>query len=305
MGKIEFNKYAGIKDVGDVLSTRQPFLRQATNVDVDDEGKVLSRREGYGAPIIAGNYGSLWSNKAKTIMLGVNYDTGDLVMADPENLSAPTRIIRSGLTTAAGMRMDYCEVDGQIFYSDGQTLGFIEAGMDGAFPAITKTGGSRLPAGRILEHHGQRLYSVLGGRVAPSAPLDYGRASLRKDFLWFSGEITLFRSVPDGIYVSYGTTTIFLQGKRPAEFVIREVADYPALPGTAFKFDASLVSSNVPLQGTAAYWMSTQGPCIGFAGGQMLNLALTKVVPIEGITGASILRTNRKGFEQALTILQN
>jgi len=301
MSKIAFNKYAGIKDVGDVLETLQPFLRQANNVDVNDEGKILSRREGFGPPIISGAYHSLWSNRAETIMFGVVGDS--MAIADPENLTIPTRIVRTGLTP--NMSMTFCEIDDQIYYSNGQVLGFIENGVDGTFPAITKSGGSRTPPGQILEYYNERLYSVLGGRVAPSAPLDYGRTNLRNDFLWFAGQTTMFKAVADGIYMSYGNTTIFLGGTRPADFIVRQVADYPALAGTAYKFDASLVSSNAPLQGDAVYWESTEGPCVGLAGGQMLNHALTKVVPLTGSSGASIIRKNRKGFMQALTVLQD
>jgi len=300
MSKIAFDKYAGIKDVCDVLETLQPFLRQATNVDINDDGKVVSRRDGSGAPLIAGSYHSPWSNRARTVMLAVV--GADLVAADPLNLAVPTRVIRSGLTP--GLAMTYAEVNDLIYYSNSQVIGFIEAGMDTAFPAITKTGGSRLPAGHILRYYRQRLYSVLGGRVAPSAALDYGRAVLRKDFLWFAGHITMFEAVDDGIYMSYGNTTVFLAGSKPNDFVVKPVADYPAISGTAEVFDASLVSGRVPLQGPAVYWMSTEGPCIGYAGGQMINLALTKVIPLAGHAGASIVRKNRKGFMQVLTVLQ-
>ncbi|RJP48707.1 MAG: hypothetical protein C4586_08285 [Anaerolineaceae bacterium] len=297
---IKFTKWAGIKDEGDVTSTKPPYLREGNNVDVDDEGKRVSRREGFGAPIIAGDYHSLWSNAARDLMLGVT--GGTLVSIDPQNISMPTIIIRSGLTVGAQMSFD--EINNQISYSNGYVLGIIEHNTGGTLPTVSKMASSTMPAGQIVDFYDDRLYTIQGGRVAYSEALDFGRAVPRSAFFWFPGQITMWKSVADGIYASWRNQTVFIRGKKPSEFAVEEVADYAAIPYTSLKFDASLVSSKVPLQGKAVFWMSQKGPCIGFAGGMMLNLALTKVVPQEGITGASVLRKNRKGFYQAISVIQ-
>lgn len=299
---LKFEKFAGIKDTCDALSTKPPFLREADNVDIDDEGKRVTRRAGHGAALVSGNYHSLWSNRPQTLMLGVTGSS--LRIINPADWS--TTIIRNDLTV--NLPMDFVEINDQIYYSNGQVLGFIENRQDGTFPTITKFGGSRLPAGQILEQYEGRLYSVMGGRVGYSEFLDFGRSALRKDFLWFPGNVTLFRAVKDGIYCSFGNRTVFIAGRKPSEFSLIPVADYAAIPRTAFQFDASLVSSITPLQGDAVFWCSDQGPCIGFQGGQMLNLALTKKNPLPGVTGAAVLRKTDqtdKGFFQALTILQH
>ncbi len=299
---LKFQKFLGIKDDCDALSTNPPHFREADNVDIDDAGKKVSRRQGYGDELLSGNYHSIWNNRAKTLVLGV---TGtNLAILNLGTTPATTSIIRSDLRD--GLPMDYTEVNNKVWYSNDQVFGFIENRADGVLPAITKTGGSRMLPGTIIEYHEDIMYTVQGGRVCHSVPLDFGRTATRKNFLWFPGPVTMFRSVKDGIYCSFGNQTVFLSGSKPADFTLIPVADYAAIPGTAKKFDASLVSTNTPLQGDAVYWYSEKGPCIGFQGGQMLNLALTKYKAPTGVTGSAVIRRTAKGegFMQALSIIQ-
>lgn len=296
----KFTGFLGIQDDCDALATKTPKLRQAMNVDVDDQGKIASLRDGFGAAFVAGDYRCLWPQRPTPsgLTLGVTGST--------------LKIINSGGTTTTvctdldpDLDVDFCEVNGRVYYSNGQVYRFIENRVDGVFPTITASSGSAMPAGSILEYYEERMYSIVGNKAFYSAPWDFGRCISRKDFLQFPGLITMFRAVKDGIFCSYSDRTVFLNGRRPMEFSMVPVADYAAIPRTSVKFDASLVSSNTPLQGDAVYWHSEKGPCIGYQGGMMLNFALTKVVPDTGETGASIVRKNSKGFYQALTVLQN
>jgi hypothetical protein len=293
---IKFTGFKGIRNVGDETATPPPFLREAQNVDIDDN-LLLSRRDGKAA-FIAGAYHSLWSNPSRSLTLAVTGNS--LVIVNP---GGTTTTVRSDLT--ADRPMDYVEVNGQVWYSNGQVLGYVENRADGVIPAVTKIGGSRLPAGDIVEHYEGVLYTVSGGRVRYSEYLDFGRTVLRRNELNFPGRVTLFRAVKDGIYCAFGGETVFLSGRHPREFVVHPVSDYGAVPRTAQAFDASLVSTNTPLQGPALYWMSDRGPCIGYQGGQMINLALTRYNAPAGNAGSTVIRENRKGFWQALTILEN
>jgi len=295
---VKFRGSKGIKNVGDELDTSAPYLREAGNVDIDDAG-LLSMRDGTGPVKIAGDSKSLWNTADRSLALAVI--GGNLVAA---NLKAgTTTTIRTGVGTST---MGYVEVNNQVYYSNAQVYGFIENMADGTFPALSKIGGSRMTPGSIIEHHAGRNFTCVGGLIRYTAYLDYGRTNLRKDFREYPGEVTMFAAVSDGVFLSYGNTTVFLIGSgHPNDFVVKEVADYGVIPGTVKKFDASLVSSNTPLQGTAVYWESTKGPCIGFQGGLMINQALTKYEPPHtGNTGATIIRQNRKGFMQALTLIE-
>lgn len=295
---IKFKTFAGIKDAVDELSTKPPYLREALNVDIDDAGKILSRRDGFGAALFSGDYHSLWSNRKNTIMLAVS-NTGDLVQVRP---GASLSVLRSGL--GAYMPVDFEEINGEIYYSSAVKLGCL---ADPNFPPtnIDTEGRTPMPPGRFIQYYRGKLYSVSGGSIRYSEGYDLGRTIRYKNFLAVPGEVTMFKAVEDGIYCSYGNETVFIRGNSPEEFMLSQVADYAVIPGTAFKFDASLVSSNIPLQGDAVFWYSDQGACIGFAGGKMLNLSLTKHNALKGLSGTAIARKNNKGFYQALTILNN
>jgi len=298
---IKLQAFKGIKDVCDAKETQPPYLREASNVDIDDEGKKVSRRPGFGAAFVAGNYHSLWPQRPTPsgLMLGVTGTTLRII-----NPGGSTTIIRSDL--APNLTMDYVEVNGQVYYSNGQVLGFVENQADGIFPTISKLGGSRMPAGQIIEFYEERLYTIQGGRATYSEPWDFGRTALRKNILQFPGQITMWKAVKDGIYCSFGTQTVFLQGAQPSQFIIIPVSDYAAVRGTVVKFDASLVSSNTPLQGDAVMWYSDKGPCVGLQGGLMINHGMTKYnSPANLVSGAGIVRKTTKGFYQSLTILQN
>ena len=297
---IKLTTIKGINNNSDALATKPPYVREAENVDLDDEGKVVSRRQGHGDELISGAYHSLWPPRPTPagLMLGVTGATLRIINPDWS-----TTIIRSDLNP--DLTMDYVDVNGIVYYTNNQVYGFIENRADGTFPAISKTGGSRMPAGQFIEYYEKHLYTVRGGYAKYSAPWDFGRLSLRKSLLRFYGQTTMFQAVKDGIYWSVGKQTVFLQGIRPWEFNVIPVADYAAIRGTARKFDASLVSSNSPLQGDAVFWYSEAGPCIGYAGGLMINYGLTKLNPIAGNNGTAIVRKTTKGFYQALTILQN
>ena len=296
---IKLTTIKGINNNSDALATKPPYVREAENVDLDDEGKVVSRRQGHGDELISGAYHSLWPPRPTPagLMLGVTGATLRIINPDWS-----TTIIRSDLNPNL---MDYVDVNGIVYYTNNQVYGFIENLADGTFPTVSKTGGSRMPTGQFIEYYEERMYTIVGGRATYSEPWDFGRTARRKNILQFHGQTTMFQAVKDGIYWSVGGRTVFLSGRKPSEFMVIPIADYAAIRGTAKKFDASLVSSNTPLEGDAVFWYSEKGPCVGYAGGLMINYGLTKLDPIAGNNGTAIVRKTTKGFYQALTILQN
>lgn len=291
----EVNGGMGINNIGDPLSLGPDYLVSATNVDIGDT-KLKHRREGYGAALLAGNYHSAKTFFGNTLCLAV---TGtSLRIVNPDWSS---HIIRNDLTP--GLRMSYVEVNDEIHYTNSQVIGFVKNRADGAFPAITKIGGSRMPAGHLIEYHNGVLLVARGGDIFHSMPHDLGRTELRRNFFSFPGRMTLMRSVFGGLFVAYGKTS-FLAGLTPKEFTVRDLTEYDAIPHTDTEFDAADLGGDQPMTGKGIFWESTKGPCIGLPGGIFFNLALNKYTPPAGASGASIQRVNRKGFNQFLTILQ-
>lgn len=293
---VVFGKFTGIRNAIERSRLRPSDLWQATDVDIDDTG-ILSRRAGFGAAVIAQGLHSCQSFQSNTLTLGVCGT--DLVIVNPDR---SLEVVRAGLT--AGLRMSYAEVNDEVHYTNGQVIGFVKNRADGTFPSISKLYGSRMPAGHMIAHYNGRLYVARGGYVAISEAYDFGRTSPRKDWLWFPGYVTLMAPVVDGMYVAYGKTA-FLAGAGPKAFVHRPIADYDAVPHTAISLNAELIAGEQPMTGSVVWWQSVQGQCLGMAGGQMINLALSREYDAPtGIEGATCVRTNRKGTVQVLTILR-
>jgi len=294
---IEHSGFTGVNNAQDPLRIGPKGLQLAENVDIDDAG-IISRRGGHGAAGVSGDFHSFWSNTAGTLALAVR--GADLVIVNP---GYGVDVVRSGLSL--GQLMSYTEVNDEVWYTNGQVLGFVKNRRDGVFPAITKAFSRRMPAGHIVRYFSGRMYVVRGNDVYGSAPMDFGRRVVGGGRVRFSfpGLITLFEPVLDGIYIAFGTTA-FIQGVQPSAFVIRDLAAYDAVPGTATHVNAELISGRDPLAGDAVVWESTQGPCVGLAGGTFLNIAVGKYNAPSGVSGAGIYRKNRKGTHQFLTILQ-
>ena len=110
---VAFKNFAGLRN--DVSAERfgPADLALATNVDLDNTGKLLSRG-GYLNKISAAIH-SLWA--AEDICLFV---TGTNLKRLGTDLTSST-VIRSDLT--AGLRMSYFLLNGQVYYSNGEQTG--------------------------------------------------------------------------------------------------------------------------------------------------------------------------------------
>lgn len=115
-------------------------LEAATNFNIDDELRLQSRK-GFGAPIFAGSYHSLFANAG--VMVAVV--GGALQRLLPAG-GAPIAL-RSGLT---GPRLSYAPVGARIYYTDGVSTGCVDAGAHrswgieppSAQPVATAVGGN-------------------------------------------------------------------------------------------------------------------------------------------------------------------
>lgn len=294
---IEYRGFAGIKNDVDRASVKPPFVWSANNVDCDDNG-ILSRRDGMAAAVVTGDFHSGWSTADESLFLAVKGT--DLVVV---NADFSTSVLLSGLK--ADLRMVFVEVNDKVYYTNGQVYGFLYkvAKTLGSWPAITAQLGTRMPPGRLIEYYNGIMYVAVGGVVYYSMPYDFGRIELRRNFMQFPGTVTLLKAVDDGLWVSYGNETAFLRGAAPADFVPNVVAGYPALIDTAVAVNAEYLAGEQPMQGIAVMWESTRGPCMGLTGGIFINIATGKYNAPTGSLGSSVIRTNRKGTRQFISLI--
>ena len=119
---------AGINNLSDEASMPRnqaralPFLREATNVDLDPTGWP-SRRLGYARVITGTRTHSAWSNPY--FPWGVYVDAGTMHAVTPGLATNTT--LATGL--AAGLPVSYCRINGSAVWSNGTQRGQIDANL--------------------------------------------------------------------------------------------------------------------------------------------------------------------------------
>lgn len=117
--KVEFNGWSGLNNVLSEVGLPKEFLRQATNVDIDNQGKP-QRRDGY-TQISSVQTRSLWSGRLFPYML---YASNGQIYAtnSPPTAAAVAAVNTDGIVS-------YCEVNGNVFFTDGSKLGLLTADL--------------------------------------------------------------------------------------------------------------------------------------------------------------------------------
>lgn len=203
---------------------------------------------------------------------------------------------------------------------NGQTsISYTAAATDLTIPLTTQFAGPP-PAGTIVRVYNGRACVVTGDVVYFSDPYNLELFRLDTSFLRFPGQVALFDSVNDGVWVA--TTdlagddpetsggTWFLAGMDIGASKSGQVFDYGAIPGTGVRTLASYFDTKTGDEGNAievgtpaVVWSSRHGVCVGFDGGQVRNLTETMYSFPIAQRGAGLVRQAR-GFVQYLSVLR-
>jgi hypothetical protein len=298
---LQFGPFTGgIDNVNNVRSLSLDKLREAVDMDIDNTGNIYVRPSLTTVSNVASH--SLWSNSAKTICLIVEGTTLRRINPDETRTT-----IRAGLTT--GLPMAYAEINNEIYYSNGQIIektdGYSIVSLQSLFDSDLSTEDRpfkrSMTPGAILEFYNNRLYSVMGGRIIFSDSMHFASRDNRYCRIYVPGNITMFKPVNDGIWLSFGGRTYFMSGDDPDTFDIsNEKADYGAI-GQAIDISRELVGIE-GLGGKTIMWMSGKGICVGADSGQTMNLSIKKYqIPAGAIEGKSFVRINNDGISHFIT----
>jgi len=156
------------------------------------------------------------------------------------------------------------------------------------------------PPGDIVTYFAGRLYVAAGDTLYPSRPYAYELFDLR-EAIRIGAQITLVGPVTDGLFVAAGAKTMFLAGRDPAAFELRQLAPYGAIPGTSYRESQSAFDPEK--KGSCVIWASTRGVCAGFDGGDMVNLTESRFAYPAQEVGAGVVRPWR-GTQQYVTTLR-
>jgi len=288
----------GIDNVNHARSLSKDTLREAVNLDIDNVGRLYVKPSLTTVHTTASH--SLFSSANG--LIGLVMEGPLLRRINPDN--SRTTIYNLGSSEP----VYYDEYMGMIYFSNGFRIGKTNGGTASELLSIDQRPfKSTMLAGEFLSFHNDRLYTVLGGCIRFSDAKSVETMDRRFSRLYVPGNITMFKPVTDGIWLSFGGKTYFIHGLDPSDaFALIEKAPYGAL-GQAVAIPKELL---VPgLQGFAGKtiaWMSSMGVCIGGDGGTMINLSARRYEIASGKrTAVSCLRTIKSGIGHFISVLRN
>ena len=275
--RINYDIETGISDLG-----------VAVNVTIDQTGWI-SRREGF-IQQYSGACHSLYSDGDLCLFVG-DGDLYRLLLDYSAELVQPLSV---------DDKMAYTQVNRSFYYTNKTDYGIVAPnGQYKVWEALPYIGpttnrvfdgprpGSHLAffAGRIFVSEGDVLWW--------SEPYAFSWFDRSRNFVRFSSDIRMIKTVENGLFISDEKQTYFLSGHNPREFMRTVVAPYPAIEWSdAIDYVETWEIGLDNLEpGLCALWASLEGACLGTSNGIFLNLNKKKVIyPETGTYGASMVK---------------
>jgi hypothetical protein len=263
-------------------SVSKNHLRNAVNVDIDNTGRLRSRK-GY-----TKIYSSSGSHSLYSCPLGTFFVDGTaLKVLNTDNTSVT---IFNGISGT----VCYCYINGEVYFSDrakarkiNSGLTVVPWGVDTDTTISVNSGNYSLdvdiynpvPVADIIRFYRGRIYVVAGSVVWYTDPYAYDIFKYASNYLQFPNTITVFEAVTNGIWC-VSDKTYFLGGTEPKEFIVQTQLNYGAIANTSLEVPNT----------NDVMWMSQRGLCMGDQDGQVVNLQEQHVAVNPGTTGAAIIR---------------
>lgn len=216
-------------------------------------------------------------------------------MALPANRGIQLTVTASSDTTVAGFNIYMSDCNGEVAYLVGtypatdSVCSITALPESRSIPVRTLRCGPP-PAGQVLCLYRGVLYVASGRYLFYTQPFEYELMNRMTDFISFTAPIKTLVAVADGIFVGTEDEILFIQGNDPSQFVSVPKASYGSIYGTeatvpGYMFGDGEAGILVPI------WMSMNGVCVGFDGGQFKNLTGGRyILPKDVATGASLLK---------------
>ncbi len=298
MANPTINKFKGLDNKSNPeslvrLTKRDSFLTEADNVDISSSLSV-SRRSGFSLAD-AGDFHSLWSNKAGSISLAVK--DGNLVKINPDLSLVDIMVI-------GGIPVSYADTGAGIYMSNGNVM----ARYNGVTAEVLAQAGTyewptrnaidpdeeqefydAPPPGELLVWMFGRLWIVAEGGIYYSRPFQPDSFDLRNNYIDLPG-VTMLAPVDDGFYVATGEEAFFHIGGNPKEpGGLRQVCNYGAVARTALETNSSFFGYE-KLTGRVVVWESDRGKVLGANSGQVLEMTSKHVSQESADLGAMFMR---------------
>ena len=292
-----FSRFRGINNVDDparlfdidqMEAAGSTSLAAATDMYVD-ETNMMVQREGYDQKLAVGSTHSMWSNGEICLFIQGNYLRR--LHADFSHYV----VVQVG-----SQRMSFVDINGDIVFTNNQIIGYLRSGglTDMFDPEDTEDVPNRevMPYGHMVETYKGRLLVAKGAAIYYSDVANIKQYNPAKNIVPFLGIITMMKAVKNGVYISDGQKTYFVNGLNFEGSPLEAIADYPALAGTAQSITAGAKKDSI-------IWMSPEGICMGGPSGAFENVTEERYLPEELDTfGPALFRSDLK---QYITSLNN
>ena len=203
-------------------------------------------------------------------------------------------------------RVAYVEVNGVVYLTNYFKIGSITNYVFTEFVDINQVYKIKMPAGQDIEYFWSRLYVARDNILWFSDALRFNRLNLIQNFKVFPAEIDLIAATENGMYVSAGGVTYFLEGTNPHKFTLRPVAPYGAYRGQKIIVPGELILKGATTK-PVPVWASSEGMCAGLPSGELLNLTMNNYIMPEGHSFACFLKkdkTKKEGYSQLITTVK-
>ncbi len=288
---LDFRGFLGINNSDDPArlgSKKGTYLTEGVNVDIDDT-LMLHRRTGYEKKVTADVH-SFWGKKDGSLAL---YVSGGFLKSLSTDLTSTNL-----LAVDQSARMQYVEVNQDVFFTNNIIIGQLKDGVVTAFPIPTEEFKTTMKPGHLIEFYNSRLYVAWNSVLWISDPAFFTRIDMRHGFKMFKGRITMLKAVSNGLYVSTPDTAYWMGGLDPGEATLLKIAGTGAIEGSAITVDSEdLTGGGI---GSIVMWTSVDGVWSGGPGGTVKNKTWDAYSLESGINlGAATFRDDN-GYGQYL-----
>jgi hypothetical protein len=268
------------QQINDSFKTTYSLL-EAKNVDIDNTF-MLASRKGSALKLSGSDIHSGWSNGKVAFFI----DGTTLYKFDWDGVTYSSLSLLTGL--ARGARMSYVEVNDRIYMTNDTYIGYYNNGSMNNLAVPTVNYKMSLPPGKFITYMKGQLF-VARGKVLYIADALCDHYDIRTGFRVFSNNITMLKSVGDGIYAADGNVW-FLSAVDSGVLKKSAVLDIDSIPYTDVEIHGKDIGEGVTED--FLIWTSTKGICIGDSKGNVKMPTLGKYNMPSKITGSAVIRNN-------------
>ncbi len=289
--KVDFNTLNNVKDVAG-LDSEKGECADICNCYQTVDG-VQSRRQGYTITEV-----TTACRNAFTTQAGGFYVSGGTLYQYPD--------ITVGSISG---EVCYCDLEDTLVYSSLVGTKFHPDWIDISVHELDAEFEEDISefSAQALAYWNGRLYLGVSGELICSKPFKFSKYDYRqKVAATFTDGIVGLAALNSGLYVFTRSQVYFLSGSDPfnEDFKQQIVLPYGAMPGNHFQTcPAGFV--NKEQSGKAVLFVSLKGICVGFEGGQVLNLSQDNISYPLGTSCTGVLMERDGANVYIINILNN